>query len=272
MKRPRALLALLPACLLLSGCHTGSADLPPDVEYPIFSSYSEDASFRAPDGARMPPYRTFAGDGGETEILLFSRIYPAPSYWREDRDLTAAHAVCDQLWYQGLALDLEDWVDTAAADWADAQATGRDFARYLVEQSTDCTLETERLWNFVTRLTYPAAYPFDRTIVETIRRSQFFDPATGEELDPTELFLVPEAELPHVLYALSVDTWPEDVDTTAPAETDFVRWFSPELLYLDEDSLTLEFPAGTLEEDGPWLFPFSYQELEGILQPWAMPE
>ena len=117
MKRPRALLALLPACLLLSGCHTGSADLPPDVEYPIFSSYSEDASFRAPDGARMPPYRTFAGDGGETEILLFSRIYPAPSYWREDRDLTAAHAVCDQLWYQGLALDLEDWVDTAAADW-----------------------------------------------------------------------------------------------------------------------------------------------------------
>ena len=70
----------------------------------------------------------------------------------------------------------------------------------------------------------------------------------------------------------SVDTWPEDADTTAPAETDFVRWFSPELLYLDEDGLTLEFPAGTLEEDGPWLFPFSYQELEGILQPWAMPE
>ena len=270
MKKLRLLLSLLFMCLLASGCQTGSDPLPPETEYPLFSSYSEQASFRAPDGARMPSYRPFAGDGGETEILSFSRTYPAPSGWRDEQP-AAAYAVCDQLWYQGLALDLEDWVDTAAADWADAQATGRSFACYPVEQSTDCTLETDRLWNFVTRLAYPAEYPFDRVMVETIVRSQFFDPADGAELDPAELFLIPEADLPHALYTLTADTWPENTEVSTPAEADFARWFSTEYLYLYEDGLMLEFPAGTLE-DNAWLFPFSYQELDGILQPWAMPE
>ena len=269
MRRVVMLCSLLLLGICLAGCQGDSGSLPQETDFSSFTSDSEKLSFRAPDGARMPPYRLFPGEGGEEEILSFTWNFPAPSDWG-GADLTAVNAVCDQIWYHGLDLDLETWVDTASADWADAQSSGRDFSCYQIEQSTWCTLDTDRLWNFVTHLSYPAEYPYNRMMKSTICRSQFFDPATGAELSAGELFLVSEADLPRTLYAQAVDTWPENTDTAAPEESAFIRCFSTEYLYLDEDGLTLEFPAGTLA-DTPWLFPFSYEELSGILQPWVIP-
>lgn len=132
----RAPLALVLGVLLLAGRQT-AADRPQEEEQPLFTCTSLEASYRAPDGARMPPCRWFGYEPASMEILSVKRSFPQPNHW-SDLDLSAITAVCDQLWYQGPAYDLETLLADALADWEDAQATGREFFRHPVEERTDC--------------------------------------------------------------------------------------------------------------------------------------
>ena len=171
----------------------------------------------------------------------------------------AQEAVAAYYAEQGLLYDVEEVLERAYADYRDG---GEDFSAYLVEQSVSPSASNERLMYFTTTV----FCSIDSGTAEETSLPAVFDRETGEKLDIWSLFAVPEEEARAAL----VDKMAEG-GYIPRAELEAA--LRPEYITFRTGGLNLTFPRGTLpsqEHSAGW--GLDYQELDGLLQPWAIPE
>lgn len=170
----------------------------------------------------------------------------------------AQEAVAAYYAEQGLLYDVEEVLERAYADYRDG---GEDFSAYLVEQSVSPSASNERLMYFTTTV----FCSIDSGTAEETSLPAVFDRETGEKLDIWSLFAVPEEEARAAL----VDKMAEG-GYIPRAELEAA--LRPEYILFHTDRLNLTFPKGTLpSQEYTTGGSFDYAELDGLLQPWAIP-
>ena len=171
----------------------------------------------------------------------------------------AREAVASYYAEQGLLYDVEEVLERAYADYRDG---GEDFSAYLVEQSVSPSASNERLMYFTTTV----FCSIDSGTAEETSLPAAFDRETGEKLDIWSLFAVPEKEARAAL----VDKMAEG-GYIPRAELEAA--LRPEYITFRTGGLNLTFPKGTLpSQEYTTGGSFDYAELDGLLQPWAIPE
>lgn len=262
MHVPKRLLLLL-LSLLLSGCGqspepVSSVEEPTDPFHYVF----EERAYLLPDGE---PRGAALGESYENEALRLHWTYPAP----QTGSLTApaTKAMCAWFQKQGLLCDTEALVNTALADYADAQDSGRTFQPYHVTQDTHLTCQSVGLWGFSTTVSTPANFPRDQYMEESIYQSDFFD-AAGEYLELWDLFTVPEATVRRRLLDLCQKAAPPE-DSTSLAELE--QWFQPSSVVFWPEHVEVVYGPDTLEKNQR-IYAFAYGGLADILQSWALPD
>ena len=171
----------------------------------------------------------------------------------------AREAVAAYYAEQGLLYDVEEVLERAYADYRDG---GEDFSAYLVEQSVSPSASNERLMYFTTTV----FCSIDSGTAEETSLPAVFDRETGEKLDIWSLFAVPEEEARAAL----VDKMAEG-GYIPRAELEAA--LRPEYITFRTGRLNLTFPRGTLpSQEYTTGGSFDYAELDGLLQPWAIPE
>ncbi len=170
----------------------------------------------------------------------------------------AREAVAAYYAEQGLLYDVEEVLERAYADYRD----DGDFSTYLVEQSVSPSASNERLMYFTTTV----FCSIDSGTAEETSLPAAFDRETGEKLDIWSLFAVPEKEARAAL----VDKMAEG-GYIPRAELEAA--LRPEYITFRTGGLNLTFPKGTLpSQEYTTGGSFDYAELDGLLQPWAIPE
>ena len=171
----------------------------------------------------------------------------------------AREAVASYYAEQGLLYNVEEVLERAYAEYKDG---GEDFSAYLVEQSVSPSASNERLMYFTTTV----FCSIDSGTAEETSLPAVFDRETGEKLDIWSLFAVPEEEARAAL----VDKMAEG-GYIPRAELEAA--LRPEYIIFRTDRLNLTFPKGTLpSQEYTTGGSFDYEELDGLLQPWAIPE
>ena len=171
----------------------------------------------------------------------------------------AREAVASYYAEQGLLYNVEEVLERAYAEYKDG---GEDFSAYLVEQSASPSASNERLMYFTTTV----FCSIDSGTAEETSLPAVFDRETGEKLDIWSLFAVPEEEARAAL----VDKMAEG-GYIPRAELEAA--LRPEYIIFRTDRLNLTFPKGTLpSQEYTTGGSFDYAELDGLLQPWAIPE
>ena len=170
----------------------------------------------------------------------------------------AREAVAAYYAEQGLLYDVEEVLERAYADYRD----DGDFSAYLVEQSVSPSASNERLMYFTTTV----FCSIDSGTAEETSLPAVFDRETGEKLDIWSLFAVPEAEARAAL----LDKMADGSDVP---RTELEAAFRPEYIRFYSSGLDVTFPRGTLpSQEYTTGGSFDYAELDGLLQPWAIPE
>ena len=170
----------------------------------------------------------------------------------------AREAVASYYAEQGLLYDVEEVLGRAYADYRDG---GEDFSTYLVEQSVSPSASNERLMYFTTTV----FCSIDSGTAEETSLPAVFDRETGEKLDIWSLFAVPEAEARAAL----LDKMADGSDVP---RTELEAALRPEYIIFRTDRLDITFPRGTLpSQEYATGGSFDYAELDGLLQPWAIP-
>lgn len=171
----------------------------------------------------------------------------------------AREAVASYYAEQGLLYNVEEVLERAYADYRDG---GEDFSAYLVEQSVSPSASNERLMYFTTTV----FCSIDSGTAEETSLPAVFDRETGEKLDIWSLFAVPEAEARAAL----LDKMADGSDVP---RTELEAAFRPEYIRFYSSGLDVTFPRGTLpSQEYTTGGSFDYEELDGLLQPWAIPE
>ena len=170
----------------------------------------------------------------------------------------AREAVASYYAEQGLLYNVEEVLGRAYADYRDG---GEDFSTYLVEQSVSPSASNERLMYFTTTV----FCSIDSGTAEETSLPAVFDRETGEKLDIWSLFAVPEAEARAAL----LDKMADGSDVP---RTELEAAFRPEYIRFYSSGLDVTFPRGTLpSQEYTTGGSFDYAELDGLLQPWAIP-
>lgn len=136
------------------------------------------------------------------------------------------------------------------------------FRTHAVGTEVSLTAETSRFVSCVLTDTQPDSSRFDGTVTET-RIPILFDRSTGEIIPMWDAFQLPEAEAKEEVLALcSAIARPEEMEQAI--DSAYLIWYP--------DTLEIWFPAGSLQnQDIAAGGGFSYEELEGLLEPWAIP-
>ena len=135
------------------------------------------------------------------------------------------------------------------------------FDSFFLEQTIYPTASNDHVIYFCTTLTLP----IDGPTVTSQDLCAAFDRETGEFLDPWSLFTLPPEE--------AVEALLDAAQITDPASRrEMTAAFRPEYLIFCPEHLEICFPQGALPgEELTHILALDYQELEGILQPWAIP-
>ena len=170
----------------------------------------------------------------------------------------AQEAVAAYYAEQGLRYDVEVVLERAYADYRDG---GEDFSAYLVEQSVSPSASNERLMYFTTTVTLPV----DSGEIYPVTLSAAFDRETGEKVDTWSLFAVPEEARAALADRMAAGGYIPRAELEAALRPEYIT-FRP-------GGLNLTFPRGTLpSQEYTNGGSFGYEELDGLLQPWAIPE
>ena len=241
-------------------------------EITVYGTMRQTGSLTLSDGTEVG---VWAEDGGTsyrlsdgTELL---REEPAQGPW----DVYGGGEVFESLpydvrravavWYrgQGTLYDVEEELERI---WA-AEGAHAGERHHLVSQETGLTAASPRVLYFRTSAVVPAfSGTEDGPTVETRERNAAFDRETGEKLDAWSLFTVPEAEARAALLDKMADG---DADLRA----EMAAALEPEHLGFRADVLEVAFPRGALpSREHAAVWGFAYEELDGLLQPWAVPE
>lgn len=168
---------------------------------------------------------------------------------------------------RGLLYDEEEVLERCYAAWKEL---GDTFQAGQISQSVSPAASAERVMYFTTELVQPDLTQLEEYGTQLHSRVNFqdvFDRQTGERIDARDLFGVPWEEVRRRIPEL-VD-WDVDPDIAAQ----IVEKLEPEYLIFESDTLSVWFPAGTLEgEEHIYGFGVSYSNApEGFFQPWAIP-
>ena len=179
----------------------------------------------------------------------------------DDADETARDTII--AWYAGRGnlYDLRAELESAYAEWVSTPPTERYFA-HTVEQTVAPTASNNDLLFFTTSL----ILPLNGRIAEDRRTGEVFDRHTGAYLSNAALFDCPADELAERLLTLA-----EVPD--ARLREEMRQAFQPEYIVVLPDSVTLEFPQGTLpSEEFSYILSLNYDDaLLGLMHDWAVP-
>ena len=231
---------------------TGSITLSDGTEVGIWAD-GGDNSYRLSDGTELLREEPTVGPW---DIYGGGRVFKSLPY-----DVRRTVAV----WYreQGTLYDVEEELERI---WA-TEGVDAGERHYLVNQETDLTAASPRVLYFQTSVMIPFFSGEEGgPAIEQYEQNAAFDRETGEKLDIWFLFAVPEEEARAAL----VDRM---ADGDSVLRMEMQAALRPEYITFHSDRLDITFPRGTLpsqEHSAGW--GLDYQELDGLLQPWAIPE
>lgn len=202
----------------------------------------------------------------ETHLLEFWD-YTDPDYVLSCLEGSAAspeakEAICSYYGNAEPAHDNESLLKDAYEDYLLCAQEETRFRTHTAGTEVTLTAETSRFVSCMLMDTRPDSPRFDGTVTET-RIPTLFDSSTGEIIHMWDTFQLPEAEAKKELLALcSAIARPEEMEQAM--DSAYLIWYP--------NTLEIWFPAGSLQsQDIAAGGGFSYEELEGLLQPWAIP-
>lgn len=270
MKKQILLLTLCAAACLLTACtrqakHTETTESPVLVEENAYQtedgtvvSLWKDAitgsvlSYQLDDGTVLLEYL----DNSEPEMVvaLLDNIY----------ELTDTASENVLTFYEDLEspLDMENLLRDAYEDYKLCRQEKSRFRTHIARQEIDLTTATSRFASLIFMATQPQDMRFDGTVTEQ-KIPALFDLSTGEVIDMWDTFQLPPDEAKEHLLSLC-DGIAKPDEMKAAIDSAYLLWFP--------DTLEIWFPVGTLpSQDVATGGGFDYKELEGFLQPWAIP-
>lgn len=207
-------------------------------------------------------YRLKDGTGLLTVEETVSPLYVSVGYMTlQDLPEEAQEAICDYYEDQGLLYDIPATLEKACAEYRSSKETGAVFTGYrLYQQSSPCSFG-EQVVCFVTVL----EEPLRGNLGTTTQLCACFDRETGAPVSIWDLFTVPEDDVRQRL----VSAFAEDDQTSAQ----MAAALKPEYIALEEDCLSIFFPAGSLpDQEYATGTAIDYTEIRDIMFDWAIPE
>ena len=136
------------------------------------------------------------------------------------------------------------------------------FSCMLLEQSVSPAAANDRLLFFQTSLHLPLA---EKTFTER-NQCEVFDRKTGAYIPIENLFTCPPEELGNQLLELGTVSEADRADMEAA--------FQPEYIVFMDNSLCIDFPAGSLtNHKEQYIVPLKYtSDLRALMQDWAIPD
>lgn len=199
-----------------------------------------------------------------TELLYVSApsgpdgVYVGGLNGFEDLSQAAQERISAYYEAQGLLYDAAAQLERAYQAY---RADPDSFDDFFLEQSISPTASNDRVIYFCTTLTLP----LDGHASTMRNLCAAFDRETGEFLDPWSLFALPPEEAAEAL--LDAAQIPDSAD-----RQEMLAALPPEHLIFYPEHLEITFPQGTLPgEELTHIVAVDYPDLEGILQPWAVP-
>lgn len=162
---------------------------------------------------------------------------------------------------QGLLYDLDAELERAWQAFSSCESK-TDFQPYHLSQEIIPVGANETIISYATIVTLP----IDGNHVQETRCCAVFDRKTGQKMDMADLFQCPEEEAgARILSAVQMDD-PKLKQEMADA-------FRMEYVTLQSDALEIHFPYGSLPGyEEIHILGIGYEDLTGILQPWAIPD
>lgn len=162
---------------------------------------------------------------------------------------------------QGLLYDLDAELEKAYQDFL-SMANPANFQPYHLSQQIIPVGANETIISYVTIVTRP----IDGYHVHETRCCAVFDRETGQKMDMADLFQCPEEEAgARLLSAVQMED--------QKLKQEMADAFRMEYVTLQSDALEIHFPYGSLPSyDEIHIVGIGYEDLPGILQPWAIPD
>ena len=162
---------------------------------------------------------------------------------------------------RGRLYDIMEELEKASAIYQQSQ-NKENFSMMRIEQNVYPTAANDRLIFFQTSLHLPLA---EKTFTER-NLCEVFDRKTGAYIPIEDLFICPLEELGSQLLALAHLSDADRADMEAA--------FRREYIFFTEDSLCIDFPAGSLTNyKEQYIVPLKYtSDLRGLMHDWAIPK
>lgn len=161
----------------------------------------------------------------------------------------------------GLLYDLDAEIENIYRMYQAAENKA-DFQSSMLSQDISQTAANEKLIWYAAFVVQPVG----SGLIHETRQGTVFDRETGERIEFSELFTCSEAEIGAAI--LDIAGMP---DTELRQEME--QAFRLEYLIFHSDSLDVHFPVATLpSQNTDYILGIEYEDLAGILQPWAIPD
>lgn len=179
----------------------------------------------------------------------------------DNLDESAKSAVLSYYEERGRLYDMMEELEKAYAIYQQSQ-NKENFSCMLFEQSVSPAAANDRLLFFQTSLHLPLA---EKTFTER-NQCEVFDRKTGAYIPIENLFTCPPEELGNQLLELGTVSEADRADMEAA--------FQPEYIVFMDNSLCIDFPAGSLtNHKEQYIVPLKYtSDLRALMQDWAIPD
>ena len=162
---------------------------------------------------------------------------------------------------QGLLYDLDSALEKAHQEFL-SMGNPVDFYAHHLSQEIVPAAANETLIGFLTIV----MQPIDGIHSQEYRRSTIFDRNTGEVIDITELFQCPPDQIPEALLSAAKLSDPNLAQSMANS-------LRLEDIHLQPDALELWFVDVSMSDlSDTHIVCVNYEDLKGILHPWAVPD
>ena len=178
----------------------------------------------------------------------------------DNLDESAKSAILSYYEERGRLYDITEELEKAYGIYQQSQ-NKENFPMMLIEQSVYPTAVNDKLLFFKTSLHLPLA---EKTFTER-NRCEVFDRKTGAYIPIEDLFTCPAEELGNQLLELG---------TVSEADrADMEDAFQPEYIIFMDDSLCIDFPAGSLKNHpDQYILSIGKAETLDLLHDWAIPD
>lgn len=223
------------------------------------------------DGTSLDALSSIGGDrvcyklpGGERLLYASCRATPEWSFVggvESFEDLSPAAREKVRAYYeeQGCLYDLDRELERA---WEAYREAGEKFQTRWVDQDVSPSASGRRVMYFLTTVHLPT----ENGEYQELQTCAVFDRETGEHLSPWDLFSCPREEAVRTfLDASGVEEGPRRREMEAALKPENILFF--------QDSMDFSFEQGALPgEEHAVTLGVAYDHLDGLLQPWALPE